>query len=98
MSQQIIPISQIQKDLRLFKLSGIAETLEMRMKQATVDSLGYAEFLGMLLEDEINKRSDNRKRKLYHGARLPFEKGIEDFDFTFQPSIKKQEIVGLCTC
>jgi len=98
MSHSIIPVSQIQKDLRLFKLSGMAESLDIRIKQATDDALGYAEFLDMLLEDEVNKRSDNRRKRLYHGAHLPFEKGIEDFDFTFQPSIKKQEIVELSTC
>lgn len=95
---QIVPISQIQKDLRGFKLSGMANTLEIRMKQATEESLGYAEFLGMLLEDEVARRSDNRRGRLYKGARLPFEKGLEDFDFTFQPSIKKQEILELATC
>lgn len=98
MRDQIVPISQIQKDLRLFKLSGMAESLDIRIKQATDDSLGYAEFLGMLVEDEINKRTENKKKRLYHGAHLPFEKGIEDFDFTFQPSIKKQEILELSTC
>lgn len=98
MNHSIVPISQIQKSLRFFKLSGMAEILDVRIKQATDDNLGYAEFLSMLLEDEINKRSDNRKKRLYHGARLPFEKGIEDFDFTFQPSIKKQEILELSTC
>ena len=78
-------------------MSGIIGTLEMRLKQAAEDSLGYAEFLGLLLEDETNKRSDNKHARLYKGAHLPFEKGIEDFDFAFQPSIKKQEIMELAT-
>ena len=98
MSQQIIPIPEIQKKFRAFKLSGIVENLEIRIKQATEENLGYAGFLGMLLEDEINKRSDNKRGRLYKGAKLPKEKGIEDFDFTFQPSIKKQEIIELSTC
>jgi len=94
----IVPISQIQKGLRGFKLSGMANTLEIRMKQATEENLGYAEFLSLLLEDEIARRSDNKRGRLYKGARLPFEKGLEDFDFTFQTSIKKQEILELATC
>ena len=94
----IVPVNQIQKGLRGFKLSGMANTLEIRMKQATEENLGYAEFLGLLLEDEIARRSDNKRGRLYKGARLPFEKGIEDFDFTFQTSIKKQEILELATC
>lgn len=95
---QIVPVSQIQKDLREFKLSGMSDNLEIRMQQATEDNLGYAEFLGMLLEDEKARRSDNKRGRLYKGARLPFEKGLEDFDFTFQPTIKKQEILELATC
>lgn len=98
MSTQVVPITEIQKKFRGFKLSGIVENLEIRIKQATDENLGYAEFLGMLLEDEINRRSDNKRGRLYKGAKLPYDKGIEDFDFTFQPSIKKQEIIELSTC
>ena len=97
MPQQFLPTIEIEKKLRAFRLSGIIGTLEIRIKQATEDSLGYAEFLGLLLEDETTKRSDNKHARLYKGAHLPFEKGIEDFDFAFQPSIKKQEIMELAT-
>lgn len=79
-------------------LKPLALILFLRIKQATDENLGYTEFLGMLLEDEVNRRSDNKRGRLYKGAKLPFEKGIEDFDFTFQPSIKKQEIIELSTC
>lgn len=98
MKQQIIPISQIQKSLRSFKLSGIVNTLELRIKQAIDENLGYAEFLSLLLEDEVNRRNDNRRSRLYRKAHLPFEKDLTDFDFAFQPSIKKQEIIELSTC
>lgn len=98
MSQTIIPLPEIERRLREFKLSGMVKTLETRVKQAAEENLGYAEFLALLLEDEVNRRADNKRIKLYKGARLPFEKGIEDFDFTFQPSIKKQEIIELSTC
>jgi DNA replication protein DnaC len=97
MSQQILPISAIEKKLTELHLSGMLKTLDLRLKQATDDTLSYAEFFGLLLEDETNKRSDSKRQKLYKGARLPFEKGIEDFDFAFQPSIKKQEIMNLAT-
>lgn len=98
MTQQFLPQSSIEKKLREFKLSGMISTLEMRVKQAQDDNLSYTDFLGMLLEDETNRRSDNKHARLYRKAHLPFEKGIEDFDFSFQPSIKKQEILELSTC
>lgn len=98
MRQQIIPLPEIQKKLREFKLSGMVNALEIRIKQAEDGNLGYTEFLSLLLEDEVNRRADNRKNKLYRSAKLPFEKGIEDFDFSFQPSVRKQEILELATC
>lgn len=97
MKQQLLPTVQIEKKLKEYRLSGMIQTLEMRLKQATEDNLGYAEFLGLLLEDETNKRSDNKHARLYRGAHLPFEKGLEDFDFTFQPTLKKQDILELAT-
>jgi DNA replication protein DnaC len=97
MKQQLLPTVQIEKKLKEYRLSGMVQTLEMRIKQATEDNLGYAEFLALLLEDETNKRSDNKHKRLYKGAHLPFEKGLEDFDFTFQPTLKKQDILELAT-
>ncbi len=97
MKQPLLPTIHIEKKLREYRLSGMIQTLEMRVKQATEDNLGYAEFLGLLLEDETNKRSDTKHARLYRGAHLPFEKGLEDFDFTFQPLLNKQDILELAT-
>ena len=97
MKQQFLPTIEIEKKLRVFRLSGMLQTLEVRTKQAEEDDISYREFLGLLLEDETAKRSDNKRIRLYRGARLPFEKGIEDFDFAFQPSVKKKEIMELAT-
>ena len=86
------------KKLKQFKLSGIARSLDLRIQQAKNDNLAYSDFLSLLLEDEANQRGDNKQRRLYQQAKLPFEKGLEDFDFTFQPSIKKKEILELAAC
>lgn len=85
------------KKLRDFKLSGIVRTLEVRLEEAVSQDLSHSEFLDLLLEDEVNQRTENRRKRLYSSARLPFEKGLEDFDFTFQPSVKKAEILELAT-
>jgi DNA replication protein DnaC len=85
------------KKLKDFKLSGITRTVPIRLEEARSTQLSHQEFLELLLEDEANQRADNRRKDLYHSAHLPFEKGIEDFDFTFQPSVKKAEILELAT-
>lgn len=98
MNQAVLTSYELERRLKGFKLAGMVKTLELRLRQAQEDSLGYSEFLALLLEDEIASRSDNKQKRLYKGAHLPFEKGLEDFDFSFQPSIKKQEVLELATC
>jgi DNA replication protein DnaC len=95
---QILYQGQLEGQLKAFRLSGMAKTIATRLKQAESGSLSCTEFLGLLLEDEANARADNRRQRLYKSAKLPFEKGLEDFDFTFQPSINKREIIELSSC
>src|SRR3989344_4838500 len=97
MTSALVPLVQLEKKLKEYRLSGIAQTLEMRIKQAQEEELSYGDFLGLLLEDETARRDDNRHLRLYRGAKLPYEKGLEDFDFSFQPSIRKAEILELAT-
>lgn len=84
--------------LKSFKLSGIYNSLEERLSYAQKKSLGYGEFLELLLDDEYNNRRDNSYKKRYAKAKLPAYKSIEDFDFTFQPSINKKVINDCLTC
>ncbi|HEY1249344.1 MAG TPA: IS21-like element helper ATPase IstB [Nitrososphaera sp.] len=97
MKRQILTESTLIQQLKVFRLSGMVKTLEVRIKQAESGNVSFTEFLGLLLEDEVNTRADNKRLRLYKSAKLPFSKGLEDFDFAFQPSIKKQEILELAT-
>ncbi len=92
-----VSLVSLQKKLTGLKLAGIKKTLDVRLSQAGGNTLSYTEFLSLLLEDEITNRADNKRKTLYKKAHLPFEKGIEDFDFTFQPSVKKRELLELST-
>jgi DNA replication protein DnaC len=83
--------------LKQYRLSGMAENLELRLKQAEEKDMGYREFLTLILDDERNRREENKRRRQYKNAKLPFEKGLEDFDFSFQPSINKRQIQELST-
>ncbi|MDD3819627.1 MAG: IS21-like element helper ATPase IstB [Actinomycetota bacterium] len=91
-------MSAIKTRLRDFKLSGIYNSYEERIKYATDKSLSYEEFLEILLEDEVNNRKDNSYKKRYSKAKFPYSKNIEDFDFGFQPSIDRRVINDICTC
>lgn len=88
----------VKTQLRTFKLSGIYHSLEERIALAKEKSLSYADFLSLLLEDETNNRRDNSYKKRYSKAKFPSHKKLEDFDFSFQPSIDKRIINDAATC
>jgi len=91
-------MNQVKSRLREFKLSGIYNSFEERIAYAQQKGLSYMEFLELLLEDEANNRKENSYKKRYIRARLPYQKTIEEFDFTFQPSIDKKVINDCATC
>lgn len=98
MKQAVLTEGLIAQKLKEFRLSGMAATLALRNKQAQEENLSYLEFLGLLCEDEANVREDNKRKRLYKQAKLPYAKGIEDFEFAFQPSVRKAEMLDLATC
>ena len=91
-------MNQLRARIKEFKLSGICNTLEERLSYAREKSLSHREFLEILLEDEANNRRDNSYKKRYIQAKLPSHKTIEEFDFTFQPSIDKKKMNDITTC
>ncbi len=90
--------NQLMNRLREFKLSGIYNSVEERLSFAKDKSVSYREFLELLLEDETNNRRDNSYKKRYSKAKIPAHKTIEDFDFSFQPTINKRDINDYLTC
>lgn len=91
-------MNTLKSRLRAFKLSGMYNSLEERLSIAKERSLSYVEFLELLVEDEDNNRRDNGYKKRYSKAKIPSYKTIEEFDFTYQPSIDKKMINDCLTC
>lgn len=84
--------------LKEFKLAGIYNSLDERLSYAQEKSLGYIDFLELLLEDEYSSRNNNGYKKRYSKAKISSRKTLEDFDFSFQPSIDKRIINDCSTC
>jgi DNA replication protein DnaC len=57
-------------------------------EQAESDGLSYRDFLALLIAEEVAHRAQTRIQRCVRRARFPFLKTIEDFDFTFQASIR----------
>jgi len=84
--------------LKEFKLAGMLGSVDERINYANENSLPYGSFLELLCEDEENNRRDNSYKKRYSKAKLPSYKTLEEFDFSFQPSIDKKLINDAATC
>lgn len=90
--------AQLKSQLKALKLSGIAETLELRIMEAQNNQLAFTELLTMILNDEIETRQNRKLQRLISHARLDTGKTLESFDFSFNPSINSPLIRELATC
>jgi DNA replication protein DnaC len=61
--------------------------------QAEEEDMGHRDFLAILIAEEVANRGQTRIRRTVHRAGFPFLATIEDFDFTFQTSVK-QSLLG----
>ncbi len=84
--------------LRKLRLSGLAESLDIRLHEAATSGLNHREFLELLLQDELLVRNGRLISKRTKAAGFRDIRRLEDFDFTFNPSIKKNRIYDLATC
>ena len=83
--------------LRILRLSGLAETLEVRLHEAGINSLTHAEFLELILQDELLVREQRKIARRVKAACFRELKSLQDFDWSFNPSIKKKDILDLAT-
>lgn len=92
MSDSLLPV------LRKLRLSGLSTSLEIRLHEAASSGLSHREFLELVLQDELNIRSDRQITRRIMSAGFREAKKLEDFDFSFNTTIKKNRIYDLATC
>lgn len=83
--------------LKRLRLSGMAETLAVRLQEAAGHQLSHAEFLELILQDELAVRQDRLVRRRLKAASFREPKTLEDFDFSFNPSINRRQVYDLAT-
>jgi IstB-like ATP binding protein len=54
------------------------------------EGLSHRDFLALLIAEEVGHRAQTRIVRSVRKARFPFLRTIEDFDFTFQTSVRLQ--------
>ena len=80
---------------RALKAPAAARALPKLVERARSEEWSYERFAEALLSTEISSRESSGGRLRIRAARFPAHKTLEEFDFTFQRSVKKQVIEHL---
>lgn len=81
--------------LRQLGLSGMLGTLEARLAEARAGTLGHAEFLQVLCEDELARRDAAKITRRIKAAGFPAGATLEEFDFGYNPKLPAAAIRDL---
>ena len=76
-------------------LPHLAEHLEGLLARAEADTMGYLEFVDLLLGEEVGLREGRRFRAALKLSGLPHHKSLDAFDFAFQPDLDPRKVRDL---
>ena len=88
---------QLLAQLKQLRLSGMLSTLEVRERQAIEGKWSYLEFVERLLHDEVERRAQKQLAMRVRRAAITSGKTLEGFDFSFNPSINRQQMLHLAS-
>ena len=88
----------IAQQLKILRLGGFLESLDLRLTQAQEEDCDHLTFLQLMLQDEIERREAKKLAQRLSRASFEEEKTLEGFDFSFNPKVKRSLIKGLATC
>lgn len=80
------------KQLRLMRMASDYEALAREAEQR---GLGYLGYLQALLEGELAHRQEQQMRQRLKAASFPYQKRLEDFDFSLIPAVPKVRLLEL---
>ena len=89
---------ELEQSLRQLRLGGMAAVLETRLRQAQAEAMAPLDLIASLVSDELTRRSDRllerrRKQAEFRDA----DRGLENFDFNFNPKMNRSLIYDLAT-
>jgi DNA replication protein DnaC len=87
-------LSQALKKLRL---SGLLQSLEVRLQEAAGNGLSHVEFLELIVQDELGVRGDRQVQRRVQAARFRDQKTLDQFNWSFNPSIPRKQIYDLAS-
>ena len=91
-------MTRLDEHLQRLRLNTVRERLEALLQEASEKELSYADFLDGLLSEEVSAKTAKHVTMRTNLARFPFIKGLDSFDFGYQPSVDRKQIQKLSLC
>lgn len=91
-------MEDIKQRLLKLRLKGFSENLENRIAQALAGNLSYADFLGLLVEDQEALRFTHAYKTRLKKSNLNPCKTLDNYNYTTQPSVNPKQIAQLGLC
>ena len=82
----------LNKRLDILELTKIKEILPDYIHKTAKDNKPLSESLNYLLKAEIEDKDSRAAEGIIKGANFPFKKTLDDYDFSFQPSVNENQI------
>ena len=84
--------------LQTLRLSGMLKALNEQQQMPEIDSLGFEERLGLLIDREMTERENRRLGSRLKKAKLRHCCCVEDLDFKTSRGLDKSVILSLAAC
>jgi DNA replication protein DnaC len=86
---------RVTENLEKLRLNRIQEIFPQVLTQAEIDNLTHLAVLDRLLSEEIAVKEDRRLKTALKIAGLPFEKTLDEYDFSFHPELDRRSVMNL---
>jgi len=86
---------QIESHMKTLKFKSMIPIYRELSERAAEGNLLYEEYLALLLEEEVKRKTSVSIKTKIHLSRLPYQKTLEEFDFSYQPGLKEKEVIKL---
>jgi DNA replication protein DnaC len=87
--------ARVKEGAARLRLGNLEEHLDSLVERAEASTMGYLEFLDLVLEEETGVREGRRFRNALKLSGLPHHKTLDEFDFAFQPELDQRKIRDL---
>ena len=88
---------EVVNNLNILKLDKIAECLSEYVDKVNNEKIPFLDALYYLTKLEIANKAERSSQFNIRIAHFPYYRTFEDFDFSFQPSINKEQVMELAS-